>query len=498
MKRVANCRIEDMSMTRSNGQRVSRNAGLERGLTLVELLVATAITLLLVYGLASAFASVNVTIVSSRANAELASQLRRVTLQLQQDLEGVTVPMRTWTLRASSQGYFEYHEGVETDYNVASPRTDSHVGDVDDILMFTTRNTEHPFRGRIDSTYLSGIAAESTVADVIWWTRLEDLNADGTWNSGERFTLHRRALLVIPELNDSGNLPTVTSLAQFASFVHDNDLSVRLGPASGGVRPIIANSLDDLSNRANRFAHVPYTDYGQGGFPFVIDKTGGGLSTVYALTGSRLGEDRIMANCIGWDVRAYDPLAIVQMDANGIDVLGPGDPGFGATGATSIGTGAYVDLNYATTLGLSTTSVFSGPPLLRSGLSGRSGLSRLPPNRPYTQPTGQVSYDTWSLQYELNGINEDVAPATAVTPLFPEEYFDSYVDEAMDGEDNLEYVNIPSGTPGRQHGVDDVGERETSPPYPIPLRGIQVRVRIYEPDNRLVRQSTVVSDFTPE
>lgn len=486
-------------MSRSNRHRLERCGPSERGVTLVELLVATAITLLLVYGLAAAFATVSVTVSSSRANAELAGQMRHVTMQLQQDLEGVTVPLRTWTLRNSSQGYFEYHEGVEVDYNVSSPRADSHVGDYDDILMFTTRNTEHPFRGRIGSSYLNGIAAESTVADVIWWTRLEDLNSDGSWNSGERFMLHRRALLIIPELNDSGNLPAVVSLAQFAAFVHDNDLSVRLGPVVGGFRQIIANSLDDLSNRANRFAHLAYPNYGQGGFPFVIDKSGGLLSTTYALTGARVGEDRIMANCVGWDVRVYDPLAIVQEDANGFDSLGPGDPGFGVAGATSVGTGAYVDLNYANTLGLSTTSVFSGAPLLRSGLSGRTGASTLPPMKPFTQPRGQVSYDTWSQKYETNGVNEDSPPTpTTVVPLFPEEFLDPFVDEASDGEDNIEYVNVPSGTFGRQYGVDDVGERETSPPYPIPLRGIEVRLRIYDPDSRQVRQATVVSDFTPE
>lgn len=486
-------------MTTRNGRDWARNALSRNGVTLVELLVATAITLLLVYGLATAFASVSVTVASSRASAELAGQLRRVTMQLQQDLEGVTVPLKTWTLRNSSLGYFEYHEGSETDYNVSSPRIDTHVGDVDDILMFTTRNTEHPFRGRIDSVYLNGVAAESTVADVIWWTRLDDLNSNGTWDSGERFTIHRRALLILPELNDSGNLPAVSTLAQFASFIHDNDLSVRLGPVVAGFRKVVANSLDDLSNRGNRFAHLPYTDYGQGGFPFVIDKTGGLLSTAYALSGVRLGEDRIMSNCVGWDVRVFDPLAIVQTDANGIDSLGPGDPGFGVAGATSVGTGAYVDLNYAATLGLNTTSVFSGPPLLRSGLSGRSGISTLSPQKPYTQPTGQVSYDTWSERYELNGINEDSAPtSSSVVPLFPEEYLDPFIDEATDGEDNVEYVNAATGTLGRRHGVDDVGERETSPPYPIPLRGIQIRVRIYEPDSRQVRQATVTSDFTPE
>jgi len=46
--------------------------------------------------------------------------------------------------------------------------------------------------------------------------------------------------------------------------------------------------------------------------------------------------------------------------------------------------------------------------------------------------------------------------------------------------------------------VDDLGERETSPPYPHPRRGIQIIIRTLDPDSRQVRQITVTSDFTPE
>ena len=45
------------------------------------------------------------------------------------------------------------------------------------------------------------------------------------------------------------------------------------------------------------------------------------------------------------------------------------------------------------------------------------------------------------------------------------------------------------------YGVDDAGERETRPPYSTPLRGIQVKIRIYEPQTRQMRQVTVGADF---
>ena len=47
-------------------------------------------------------------------------------------------------------------------------------------------------------------------------------------------------------------------------------------------------------------------------------------------------------------------------------------------------------------------------------------------------------------------------------------------------------------------GVDDIGERETMPPYDKPLRGVQVSIRAYERDSRVIRQMRVNQHFMPE
>ncbi len=47
-------------------------------------------------------------------------------------------------------------------------------------------------------------------------------------------------------------------------------------------------------------------------------------------------------------------------------------------------------------------------------------------------------------------------------------------------------------------GPDDVGERETVPPYDKPLRGVQVLLRLYERDSRQMRQVSVNQSFVPE
>jgi hypothetical protein len=84
---------------------------------------------------------------------------------------------------------------------------------------------------------------------------------------------------------------------------------------------------------------------------------------------------------------------------------------------------------------------------------------------------GRRTYDTWTTHYEANGRNEDG---------------DALVDEGTNGLDD-----DGDGT------VDDAGELETSPPYPWPLRGIEVRIRCYEPSSRQVRQVTVRHTFVP-
>jgi hypothetical protein len=81
-------------------------------------------------------------------------------------------------------------------------------------------------------------------------------------------------------------------------------------------------------------------------------------------------------------------------------------------------------------------------------------------------------YDTWSQAYEHDGIDQDGVAG---------------VDQGSNGLDD-----------DGSNGVDDAAERETSPPYPVPLRGIQVRIRILDRDTRQVRQMSVTSDFIPE
>jgi len=79
------------------------------------------------------------------------------------------------------------------------------------------------------------------------------------------------------------------------------------------------------------------------------------------------------------------------------------------------------------------------------------------------------TFDTWSTHYEANGIDEDG---------------DGIVDDGTNGLDDN-----GDGVP------DDPAEAETSPPYPTRLRGIEVRLRCYDPDSGQIRQTTLRHTF---
>ncbi len=254
-----------------------------RGLTLVEMLVAMTLSLLLILAVTQVFRLIGDNVLASRAVLEMSGQLRGAADRLQKDLDGLTVPVLPWPDVASGAGYFEIHEGPLWDMGIgaylpANPLiytnagVESSFGDFDDILMFTSRAEGTSFVGQIQGTLdvtnpnLPRLIYDPTVrtpiqsqyAEVIWFTRFNDANRDGLPNPGE-VTLHRRTLLIVPNLDLTH--PTIQALAP-GQFYSTFDLSVRMSPGVAGVWAKTANSLEDLTKRENRIAHRI-----TGGFP---------------------------------------------------------------------------------------------------------------------------------------------------------------------------------------------------------------------------------------
>ena len=313
------------------------------------------------------------------------------------------------------------------------------------------------------------------------------------WDRNEPRFLIRRVLLIVPNL--LANLsPPIGNIYSF----QPNDISAHPenNTTASAVR-WVPNSLADVTKPENRFSHMNlsnlnYPQLGNnnnaassaGNLPNICqllpyNATAGSPNafSVFALGGDQLGEDIMVQNLLAFDVRVWDPLApLLPNDNSGSPAaaLTPSDPGFAAAakaGLGVIGRGAYVDLGYNRKI-LQADNSLSGWVNSFSGLLGPDGYVS-----PAGNPLGSFAnrgsyYDTWTTSYDHDGIDQ---------------FGDSVMDTGNDGIDN-----------DNANGVDDPAERETKAPYDFALRGIQIRIRVYEPNTRQVRQATVATDFIKE
>ena len=416
-------------------------AGMPTGMTLVEMLVATAASLIIMAAVAQAFSVFGSAFSSSRSLIEVDSQLRTAAWKLRTDLDGLTARTIPPLNPTMGEGYLEVIEGPVRDSQAAANTSDL-AADIDDILLFTTRSGGAAFRGKVGTTHV-----ESPVAEVAWFLR------QSAGSSGPvTYTLFRRQLLVVGYAGFGSFAPPNDNTATFtnwSSFYEANDLSVR---RQGAV--LIPNTLSDLTRRETRFMHNPNGITDGSGFPYMLTVSTPGVWFDPANGSTRAGEDVLLTNVLAFDIRVFDPAAAVVV--SGADAVVPNDPGYPASPADSA-RGCYVDLGHGETMAsMPSLFAFAGQGNYRGQALGLSG---------------QTVWDTWSTHYEANGYDEDGVWGA---------------DQGTDGFD--------TDSDGQ---VDELDEQETSAPYPVPLRGIEVRIRVYEPTSRQVRQVTVRHTFVP-
>ncbi len=458
------------------------------GLTLIEILIALTMTLIVLGAMAQAFKFASGEIAEGRAILELANRLRNAEQLLRRDLAGITVDVRPHT-QDIPDGYFEYVEGTRDDSDsVLNPNVagyggnyaddvDDYVGDIDDIMAFTTRSLER-FRGRFGNTII-----QSEYAEVVWFLQLNDLDGDSNLDFNESVSVNRRVLLISPNLNgiaagtgfdlpyDTGEESTATGLAAAQEFFIENDISARwIDTDDDGSRDtIVANSLQDLSRREFRFAH------NSGTFPFEFDpqntanalrlgvtKMGVANFNGTSLDVDQSGDEIVLTDVAAFDLQIYSPDALIESSGN--IAVNPSDVGY-AGGATGVAHGGFVDLalgnDFATAGGFALTSPqFTTAPAERPA-GAAAGM-----------PWGFATYCTWTPHYETDGINQDMVS-------------DNLIDEGRDGLDN-----------DNLNGVDDDGEAETAPPYPFPARGIKATIRVIEKNTKQIRQTSVIHNFS--
>ncbi|MEL7499241.1 MAG: prepilin-type N-terminal cleavage/methylation domain-containing protein [Planctomycetota bacterium] len=424
-----------------------------RGLTLVEILVAMTMTLIILGAMMAAFQYASVQMQDGRAVMEMASRARSVEDQLRIDLAGLSIDPRPYTDSAEPNGYFEINERPRRD-DTEMGGTESYLGDVDDVLGMTVRARNGVlFRGRGPAGTL-----ESSLAEVVWFTSVKAAGeagaiataiptAAGSIPFDSTVRLHRRQLLIRPDL---GTLVTDQTPVQVNALLSTTDISCRVVPGSAaGVFNVIANNLTDLARRENRFAH------NISAFPHPMD-----TGLIFARAHS-LGEDIMLTDVVAFDLRVYSPNAEVVVDSSANIAIEPGDVGTSYTTAvTSSATeasldnltiGAFVDLDHFAASGW-----FAGTPSAKSQLA----------------IGGTAVWDSWSPSYEADGIDQDG---------------DTLFDEGTNGVNN-----------GGSSAPDDNLERETEPPYPNPIRGVKVTLRLIEKGTKKVFQTSIVHSYVPE
>ncbi len=452
------------------------------GLTLVEVLIAMTMTLVVLGAMMSAFQYGSAEMQKGRATIELNNRLISAQEQLRMDLDRITVEAKSYhSLPALPNGYLEIVDGPQTDRS--GPDNGAGLfGDTDDYFAFTIRSSGSAFRGRWGQR-----VEESHLAEVAWYV-IPNLATADTSDS----LVARRQLLIKPVL---GTLATITGVAngastatqdrdsQVANFFADNDISARVVLVSATEAVIVANSLTDLALRGNRFAHAngatPQLSVLDDDRLPVVGAAVPLLSALLDVNGNRVGklvthssDKHIMLTSVAaFDVQVYaeDAFARVLIDATAaagptiLDVSGHSSVGDAQTdtGFVALQTGSYVDLGKVAAF--NTTAPFQS--------SGSPSFSVLPTSStvagPYTAPGQLIGvYDTGTSQYDRDQAN----------------------DQGANGVDN-------GGIVGE---VDDAGEKVSIAPYRNPIRGLRVRMRVFEPITKRVRQVSVTRSLVTQ
>ena len=469
---------------------------LRSGVTLIEMLVATTVTLILMAAIGQVFSTFGSSVSSSRTALDMNSRLRTAAWRLRQDLSGATAPTLPPLDPADGVGYFEVIEGPRHDADAAAGSNVLYA-DIDDVLLFTTKSANAPFRGAFN-----GSSIESDVAEVAWFAR-----PTVPATTPVTYTLYRKQMLVVGYVGAGlfnasglGNRISFVTLAapQWQSVYDAYDLSVSRRRIAGPpvIDVLVPNTLSDLTKREHRFLHNLLGDQSGlrppgGQFPYAFvghldpiaslttlptaETLPAGLKgLVFDSTSPRFGEDVVLTNVVAFDVRVFDPAAAIATNVSGNDTVAPLEensppaPAFPPGAVTA--NGAYVDLgNNVSTAGPSTVSPrFFGFGLPLSGLVGSAST--------------ECVYDTWSTHYEADGVDQDNVAG---------------VDQGTNGADDQVPARLTVPLIPVDGVIDDVDEWETKPPYPYPLRGIEVRIRCYDPSSRQVRQVTVRHSFVP-
>ncbi len=562
------------SVKRSNQQR-STASRRRRGLTLVEMMVSVALTLMVVFALVRVFEMLGSNVTDGRATIEMSGNLRTAADLLRQDLEGLTVRVAPPQSPSQNAGYFEIMDGPVTDkkhvaidtsgaahvIDLSDPSVvtnaegfieaptgtgipfDTTVGDIDDILAFTSRRTQEPFTGIISDPRISANAGfggspptlsappviqlpgsaptlmlESHEAEIVWWVGTVNNTALSNSNIGVQITngagglpqlypngtqvraLRRRVLLIRPDLDMTHIV--FRRMTEVAQFLNTNDISVRVLRLADNTFRIIPNSLADLTDRQNRAYRTPISNV-------PVPPTAAELNYVYPLiTNSLQPAVSPLATSSEMQALTTDPTQdLLRLNGMMKDL------------SMNNGSMTFLMLRKGKDVVLSDVfafdvQVWDPRAIVRVGVDGTA----ITPSDPgYLSPAAvdgtrgayvDLAFAQKMLIPEAQratlGLFADLGRPVSPSPIFPNRanYCTWSTSYEYDGLDNNGNGLADEGRDGIDNngvgGVDDPREAETLPPYSHDLRGIKVSLRIMDSATRQVRQTDVIHDFIRE
>jgi type II secretory pathway pseudopilin PulG len=217
---------------------------------------------------------------------------------------------------------------------------------------------------------------------------------------------------------------------------------------------------------------------------------------------NRLGEDLLLDDVLAFDAKVFDPGAplfnyqqtVINPSSSNAFLAAVDELVGNPTGLTQItGFGAYVDLGW-------NNGSVADPPYTPTGTAPLTLFQQerkvgWHPRHPADDRFFRgvpATYDTWTTYYETDGIDQNNLDGDG--DIF------TGADQGTNGLDDqafYDHDNNPLTVPVLMtiNGPDDPMESETSPPYPYVLKGVQVKMRVYEPESRQIRETSVTRNL---
>jgi type II secretory pathway component PulJ len=409
-------------------------ARLRPGFSLTELLVASGIGLTVMAAVATLFGVFSRSLSQSQSTVDLSSRMRATAWKLRQDLDGVTCPVVPWLSPDANAGYFEISEGPQRDATLtyaANAGTSNLEADTDDVLMFTTRAPAGSFSGRYQT---ADRTIESPYAEVAWFCQ-EAAAANQPAAGTKVYNLHRRQRLVLGYVGlapFSGN-----SIApEIPGDNKDND-------EDGLTDELLPTILEyDISLRSEGGRLYPNT---LGDLTKRENRLAHGSTFPHPLSLSTAARPMWQATTFSETERVWEDVILTNVVSFDVRVFDPQAKARAGTLTPPTPTLYPGDPGYASGAGAAGAYIDLG-----GGQGGRLSQPADPKSGLVAPavPAGVATYDTWSQHY------------------------------------------VAGGT-----GLNDPAAYTRAPPYPVPLEGVEVRIRCYDPTSKQVRQVSVRHTF---